>query len=212
MSTTTLDTEILSPSERDRLLQAMADSCAELGYGETTVEGVLERSGLDREAFSSHFADKEDCALAALNRIVSESLAAVSTVDAAPTEQERRMLQVRALLELTEVRRSYARLGFIEARHGATERLRDGYEAAVHVLALMMERAQAGGTRPPVSAARGALGGAEAVVRRELCRAGSGNLPARLPDFVYAALVPFLGQREALRQAKLAAQLLAEEG
>jgi AcrR family transcriptional regulator len=205
----TIEAAVLSSGDRDRILQAMADSCAERGYGETGVADVLERAGVGPEAFAAHFSGKEDCALAALNKIVSECLAEVSTAPARDSEPERRVLQIRALLELTEARASFARLVSVEARQAGTERMHDAYASAIHVLALMAERAADAGSPHPAAAGRAALGGAEAVLRRELARGTAHRIPALLPDFVYAALVPFVGQREALRQAKAAAKLTA---
>lgn len=207
-----IGTDVLSVSDRDRILQAMAECCAESGYRETTVEGVLERAGVEHESFDSLFAGKEDCALAALNKIVSETLAQISMAGSqAAGLVEERKLEVRVILELLAAQPSFARLAFIDARQGGTARMHDAYESAVRVLALMMDRAN-GGRHGPSTGARAALGGAEAVVRKELAAGRGERLPQLLPDFVYAALVPFVGQGEALRQAKLAARLAAEEG
>jgi AcrR family transcriptional regulator len=190
----------------------MADCCAERGYDETTIDAVVARAGVSRGSFDSHFADKEDCALAALNKIVSETLTAVSMADGRGSEPERRMAQIRAIVELVAARPSFARLGYIEARQCGTARMRDGYESAAHVLALMLERARGTQAPPPAGAGRAALGAAEALARRELAAGRADVLPRLLPDFVYAALVPFVGQREALRQSRVAAALVAEEG
>jgi AcrR family transcriptional regulator len=204
--------DVLSVSDRDRILQAMAECCAEAGYAETRIEAVLERAGVEPESFEIHFSGKEDCALAALNKIVSETLARISM--AAPRAGdviERRKFEVKAILELMAARPAFAWLVYAEARQGGTARMHDSYESAARVLALMMERAGDAGGRPSATA-RAVLGGAEAVVRRELVTGRAATLPRFLPDFVYAALVPFVGQREALRQAKLAAGMAAEEG
>jgi AcrR family transcriptional regulator len=202
-------TDVLSVSDRDRILQAMADCCAEAGYGETTVEAVLERAAVEPSTFESHFAGKEDCALAALNKVVSETLARVSMANsAAGGTVDLRKFQVKAILELLAARPAFARLALVEARQGGTMRMHDSYESAARVLALMMERV--GESRD--SLARSALGGAEALVRRELSAGRASRLPQLLPDLVYVALVPFVGQGEALRQAKMAARVAAEEG
>jgi hypothetical protein len=50
------------------------------------------------------------------------------------------------------------------------------------------------------------------VVRRELIAGRPESLPGLLPDFVYAATVPFLGQEEATRLARRGRELLAEHG
>lgn len=204
--------DVLSVSDRDRILEAMASCCAEAGYAETTVEAVLDRAGVSPESFEAHFADKEDCALAALNKIVSETLARISMAEPRSADVvERRKFEVKAILELMAAQPGFAWLGYIEARQGGTARMHDSYESAARVLALMMQRAGQAAEKHGV-AARAALGGAEAVVRRELAAGRAAQLPGLLPDFVYAALVPFVGQREALRQAKEAARVAAGEG
>jgi len=207
----TTGNDVLLVPDRERILQAMADCCAENGYAGTTVEAVLERAGVEPQSFENHFAGKEDCALAALNKIVSETLARISmTASDAAGAVERRKYEGKAILELMAARPSFAKLGFIESRQGGTEQMHGAYESAARVLALMMERL--GGTGGSGSTARAALGGAEAVIRRELAADRAAGLPQLLPDFVYAVLVPFVGQGEALRQAKLAARVAAEEG
>lgn len=211
MGTLATGNDVLTVPDRERILQAMAGCCAERGYPETSVEAVLERAGVSRESFEGHFAGKEDCALAALNKILSEALAQISmTSSEAEDAVERRKYEGRAVLELIAARPSFATLGLIESRQGGTTRMHGAYESAVRVLALMMERLE--GAEGSAATARAALGGAEAVIRRELAADRAARLPQLLPDFVYAVLVPFVGQGEALRQAKLAARVAAEEG
>jgi AcrR family transcriptional regulator len=204
--------DVFAISDRDRILQAMAECCSRVGYAATTLEAVLDLAGVELATFESHFADKEDCALAALNKVVSESLARISMVgSSADGVVARRKFEARAILELLAARPSFAELGLIQSRQCGTGRMHDAYESAARVLALMMERVGNGSERPG-GISRAALGGTEAVIRRELHAGRAESLPELLPDFVYAALVPLVGQREALRQAKLAVQLAAEEG
>lgn len=211
LGVTITGTAVLSASDRDRILQAMADCCARCGYAETTVEAVVERAGVEPESFEVHFSSKEDCALAALNKMVSDTLAQVSMTGPKGTEPtEQRRFQIRAILELLAAKPSFAYLGFIGARQGGSRQMHASYESAAGVLALMMEREGGPNEHYPI-ATRAALGGAEALVRRELAAGRGAGLPQLLPNFVYAALVPFVGQGEALRQAKLAAKVAAEE-
>jgi AcrR family transcriptional regulator len=206
----TTGNDVFTVSDRDRILQAMAECCAEAGYAETTVEAVIDRAGVGAENFENHFAGKEDCALAALNKIVSETLARLSMASSESEDGvERRKFEGKAILDLLAAQPSFAKLGFVESRQCGTPRMRDAYESAARVLALMMERIGDAGSAN--ASARAALGGPEAVIRRELAAGRSGRLPHLLSDFVYAVLVPFVGQREALRQARLAAGVAAEE-
>lgn len=108
---------------------------------------------------------------------------------------------------------AFAELACIEARHGGTTRLRAAHASAVGVLALMMERLASGEAGDaPTAQGRATLGGLEALVRRELAAGRAESLPRLLPNFIYGALVPFVGQREALRQARQAARVVVEEG
>jgi hypothetical protein len=76
----------------------------------------------------------------------------------------------------------------------------------------MIERARgpdsAGAEMP--GAVRAALGGAEAVVRREIATGRAARLPRLIPDLLYSVLVPVLGRSEALRQHERIGALLAE--
>ena len=63
-----LDTETreqTGSSERAEIVAALVEVAAERGYGETTIELILERAGLDRPAFDRHFRGKYDCFLSA---------------------------------------------------------------------------------------------------------------------------------------------------
>jgi AcrR family transcriptional regulator len=207
--------DLLAVSDRDRILQAMAECCAERGYAATALEHVLERAEVSRDSFDSHFSDKEDCATAAFNKLVSEAMLTISTTSADDlSASERRAVEVKALLELITARPAFVRLALIDARQGGTQQMHQAYESAARVLALMMERGQwdESGQRPASSLARASLGGVEALVRRELSAGRAESLPSVLESFVYAALVPFVGQREALRQAREATDGVAEEG
>jgi len=60
-----LTREEVERSQRERLLQAMTDAVAELGYVKTSVADVLSRAGVSRATFYQQFRDKEDCFQAA---------------------------------------------------------------------------------------------------------------------------------------------------
>jgi AcrR family transcriptional regulator len=206
--------EFAVPSERERLLQACTELCAERGYEGTSVEGICARARVDRAAFASAFAGSvERCAAAAEEAILSEVVSAVArSYSADRTEWVNVVHGVKAILELMAANPSFAYLGYIGARQMAPAAVRKPYEHGHLMLEAMLERGQAYSARAiaPAKAALGALGGAEAIVRREVAAGRAAGLPQLLPDFVYSATVPFLGQKEALRLARQARQLLAE--
>lgn len=197
------------PSERERLLAAMAAACAERGYAATRVADVTVAAAVSRAEFERHFASKAECALAALN----ETLAEVTRSVAAATVPERsdweRLLgALRALLELLAARPSAAQMACGEARQSMPPQAYAQYESAIRVLVAMLDRARAyASVAAPPGATRAAIGGVEALIRREL-RTGRGErLPELLPNIVYALLVPYLDQHEALRYAELAREI-----
>jgi len=63
------------------MLRAMAEAVAELGYVKTPVAEVLRRAGVSRETFYEHFANKEECFLAAYDAGVAVILAEMTGGD-----------------------------------------------------------------------------------------------------------------------------------
>lgn len=66
-----LSREEVRDSQRRRMLTAMAAAVAERGYVRTPVAEVIGRAGVSRETFYLHFANKEECFLAAFDDVVA---------------------------------------------------------------------------------------------------------------------------------------------
>jgi AcrR family transcriptional regulator len=74
-----LSREDVERSQRERMLLAVSDAVSEHGYANTPVAEILRRAGVSRETFYEHFANKEDCFLAAYDAgatIVLEAMGA----------------------------------------------------------------------------------------------------------------------------------------
>ena len=194
-------------------MRAMAELCAERGYRETTVDAVVERAGIERESFESMFEDGRDgCLLAAENAILGEVMSVVAeSYSADRSEWDSGIAGIRAILELMAANPSYANTGYIVVRQGGPRQAKDAYEAGITLVVAMIDRLRdyGDGTIQPSSAARAALGGSEALIRREIASGRAAELPRHLPDLVYGATVPFLGQEEALRLARRSRAILA---
>jgi AcrR family transcriptional regulator len=192
----------------------MAASCAEYGYAGASVEDVLARTGLGPGDFERHFAGKGDCALAAVDQILAETTRAVVGAGSPELADWQFLLgATQALLELMAAQPSYARLACIEARGAMPAEAYERYSAGIRVIMAMLDRVRAYAKRSaPTSATRGAIGGAELLIRRELIAGRAGQLPKLLPDIIYGTVVPFLPQPEALRYAGLARELVKDGG
>jgi AcrR family transcriptional regulator len=202
----------LSDSDRDRLIAAAAGLCVEYGYAEIDEETIAERAGLTVGVFERHFEGKEECLAAAENAILLEVVAAVArSYSADRSEWENVIFGVRGILGLMAANPDFAYLGYVFSRQMAPGSVREINETGHRMLEAMLQRGWDYSDSPhqPACAALGVLGGAQAIVRRELVAGRAWRLPQLLPDCVYIATVPFLGQDEALRLAREARVLLS---
>jgi AcrR family transcriptional regulator len=205
---------LIAPNERERLIAAMAASCASKGYAATEVSDVLEATGVDRLTFERNFDDKAECALAAVNQILAETTHAAAVAFSPDlADWEKLIGAVRALLELLAAQPSYARLALIEARSSMPAEAYERYSAGIRVLIAMLDRTREhAAVSAPASATRGGIGGAELLIRRELIAGRAEDLPQLLPDIIYGTVVPFLDQQEALHYRELAKELIKAGG
>jgi AcrR family transcriptional regulator len=206
------DVPFLTAEPRDRLLAAVAALCSERGYEEISEEQIAGRAGVSRQTFEELFADgKEGCLAAAEDAILLEVVSAVSqSYRADRAEWESVIYGAKALLELMAKAPEFAYLGYIFSRQMAPARVREINEAGHRMLEAMLERGwdYSQSTDQPAYAALGVLGGAQAIIRHELVHGRASELPKILPDCVYCATVPFLGQEQALRLSRDSRQVL----
>lgn len=204
--------DAFAPSPRDRVLEATARLCAEQGYEATSLTEVASASGVALAEVEAMFpGSKEECLLAAVHAVMGETVAAMSGAYSEDlAEADSILAGAKAILELMAARPSYAKVAYVVSRHMAPPRVREAHEAATQALLAMMERLRqySIGDAQPNGAARAALGSAETVVRTEISRGNVEELPGLLPPLTYGAMVPFLGQEEALRLARRAGRLL----
>jgi AcrR family transcriptional regulator len=75
--------EDVARSQRERMLVAILQCVAELGYATTTVADVVARAAVSRSTFYSQFADKEACFIAAYDYAMRHALARMDATTAA---------------------------------------------------------------------------------------------------------------------------------
>lgn len=66
--------EVVARNQRERLVAAMAEVCAERGYAQASVAEVAKRAGVSSVTFYEQFADKRDCMLAAHRQLLGRLL------------------------------------------------------------------------------------------------------------------------------------------
>jgi len=135
-----LTREEVTASQRGRMLEAMAGAVAEKGYAHMAVADVVSGAGVSRETFYQHFADKEDCFLAAFDLVVDAvrqtMVEAVAGGPADPLSRYDRAL--RAYLDLLCTEGATARVFLVDvyaAGPRAVARRRQVMEEFVDVIA-----------------------------------------------------------------------------
>lgn len=106
---------VVAANQRERILAAVAEATAELGYVDTSVEAIIARAGVSRRTFYEHFKNKEDAFLAAydaaLRRITRQVQRAYLQQ---PTALKRLRAGVRAFLQFLASEPEIARMGVVE--------------------------------------------------------------------------------------------------
>lgn len=87
--------DVVARNQRERLIAAMAEVCAERGYAETSVERVAKQAGVSSVTFYKQFAGKQDCLLASHRQLLGRLLEAVDRAagEADPADRARPALQ-----------------------------------------------------------------------------------------------------------------------
>src|SRR3954453_4048235 len=73
------DRALVTQTQRERMLDAMARAVAEKGYAKVTVADVVGLAGVSRRTFYEHFNDVEDCFVEAYAAATRVSLAEVES-------------------------------------------------------------------------------------------------------------------------------------
>jgi AcrR family transcriptional regulator len=201
-------------TERERLLLATAELWEEVGYEELSVRAIAARAGISEEAFGSMFPDLGAVARATLETPIAVMVRLVGEQFAPDRpEPESCMRGIVAILNLMAANPAYAHVVYVGRKVGTVPTAVNSVAwTAGGFMAAMLDRlrqSSAAGAQP-VATALGALGAAEAVVRREVLAGRADRLVAIAPSVVYGATGPFVGQREGLRLARLSVRVAEE--
>jgi AcrR family transcriptional regulator len=181
---------VVRASQRERMLDAVAEAVAENGYARVAVADVIERAGVSRKTFYEHFANKEECFLAAYDAGVAMVLEAIdAAVAAAPDPYAAAAAGTQAYVETLSRNPALARAFFVEVlgagpaalarRELVLERFTAQLEA---IYAAARETLDVLPDAPPRYVFRAAVGAVNELVTEELLRHG----PERLPELAAA--------------------------
>jgi len=191
-------------SQRDRLLRAVIAEAAEVGYPAVTVAGIVRRAKVSRAAFYAHFADKEDCFLAATHEggelLADRVLSATRALPPDAPDEEALRVACRAFLGFLADEPAFARVFHIDmpaAGPRAVERLDAAGGRFAEMTARWHRRALA--RHPDWPAVPGeaylALAGATAELVRSGVRAAQTHALPKLEDTLVALHLAVLAAR-----------------
>ena len=106
--------DVVARNQRERLVAAMADVCAE-GYAAASVAEVAKRAGVSSATFYEQFADKRECLLATHRQLLGRLLEEIDRArEGAGTPEEKAGTALRTALSLLATDAPAARLLTVE--------------------------------------------------------------------------------------------------
>lgn len=194
-----LPRELVTGSQRARLMRAGIEVTAERGYEATTVADLLECSGVGRETFYELFADKHECLLVAHSALVDDLESGVREAYRTPGPWVAQMVEALAwALEWFAADPLATRFMLVEMAAGGKVP-RDRFDEVFNrFVALLDEGLVEESVTPDLPHATGlAVGATLSRVYEEVIACRSEELPSLLPELTFELLVPFLGEERA---------------
>jgi AcrR family transcriptional regulator len=187
-------------SQRERILDAVANLTEERGYAALTVEGIAERAAVSLQAFYEHFAGKEDAFLVAYELGHAKGLSIVERAfDAEPDWRRGVRAGIAALFYFLASEPSFAHIALVDALT-ATRRTADratrGVTAYAQMLVPGLDEAPER-MRPPAVTIEAIAGGIFELCLTYALQGRTGELHELLPRATYFALAPFVGSEQA---------------
>lgn len=184
-------------SQRERLVAAVAQTVAELGWSAVGVHHICQRAGVSRRSFYELFSDRDACILAGVRQgfdaVIGEVDRAAATAGA--DHEDRTVAIVTALIAALDADRARAALCVVAPLSGDAGALRLRRTAMSRLAALLAEGAPADAAEELLVA--GAIGGVWELLHRCLTDDLNGPLADVAGPAAYLVLVPFVGHRRA---------------
>lgn len=210
-----LDTETrerTGSSERAQIVAALIEIAAERGYGETTIDLILERAGLDRPAFDRHFRGKYDCFLSAWQDLNEQCLETMVRAYESREEWPDRLRAV-AYQVIEGLSHDPCRATFGVEVLAAGDAARARRDMTMRVIASLIDAGRQEMEDPesvPHTTAEALAGSAYGQIYSRVVRGDVDELPDLVPQLMSAAVMPYLGIEAAM--AELTRESAASDG
>jgi AcrR family transcriptional regulator len=205
-----LPADIVAEHQRERILAATIALVGARGYRSTTVDHIVKAAKVGYAAFYELFEGKEDCFLAALSRIVSDTRAELA--ERISTElpwSEQVSGGIRVLVEMIVAEPQRARFVLVEAQgagRSAYRRYEEAMDEAVPKLAEGRELRPKGAPALSAATEEATLTGVAWILQQMLGTAEPAQPTETLVAATRVALAPYLGEAEAAKLTARAAK------
>lgn len=195
--------DIARRTQRQRIVDAIIESCEEKTYAATTITDIVARAHISRTTFYKHFDDKRSCFDAALDHCLTElrEIAAASH-DASDAPADAARKAATAVLETLAARPGLAQIltgDAIALQPKVIERYRRATVPALEALW------RTNGDRPQAHTdPRLAFGQAQVLILNHIATGRADRLPELRGEIVYLTVSPYGGHQAALEQARIA--------
>lgn len=199
--------DFVTQNQRERMLLATAELVAERGYQKTTIELIAKTARVALVTFYEHFANKEECFLAAFDESVGaagEVLAELVDTELPWTEQVATGLEVFLGMVVAEPAR--AKLCIVESQAAGAAALAR-YQGMLEKVAPKLREGRElnpRAARLPDGLEVAIVGGLMWLVHQRLVNDEIGELKGLLPEMLQVTLTPYVGEVEAARAAAAA--------
>jgi AcrR family transcriptional regulator len=197
-----LPSDLVSAVQRERLIAAMLKAASELGYRKANVQDVIERAGVSRPTFYEHFANKEDCFLAAFGTAAIRLRIRVGEAAERGGDiwRDRLRLAFEALLSFATTEPDAARTLVVEARAASADAVQQRDELLDHFAGCIdteVRELLPGAPSHSAITAAGIVGGVEALLYSRINKGEFDDLGPLLPSMMYFAMLPYEGHEAA---------------
>jgi AcrR family transcriptional regulator len=192
-----------SETRRDLLLAAMIHVVGAKGYKATSVADVIEEAGVARATFYKHFEDKHECFLAAYDLVVERVMERVTAdCDGSEPWMQRVETGLANLVGLFALDPELARMAMVEVAAAGAEARQRHWDAVARFTEYLEAGRDLSENDLPESTSLMSAGAVAGLIFDELLAGRAEQLPAMLPDLLFAMLVPYLGPRAAAEEMR----------
>jgi len=191
-------------SRRQDILAAMIRVVGAKGYKETSVADVIAEASTSRTTFYKHFEDKHDCFLAAYEMLVEQLFAkVVAGCDGGAPWMARMTDGLTTIVGLFAVDPALARTAVVEVAAAGADARRLHWEAIARFTEYLdAGRELAVDKQLPENISLMSAGAVSGLIFDELLAGRADQLPERLPDLLFAMLVPYVGPQAAAAEMR----------